>query len=324
MTIISKESVWMMSNSGHKIDYSIRPAKCVERKIICELLLKFKNTIPIYQYRYIGFGSFYFVDFILFHNQLNIDKMISIEKSHVFERYNLNKPYNCIDIMFCDAQDALSRQIDFSSDLPDFIWLDYDGSISMDIISDLITASQKVHKGSFLFASFNPSIRFNDTDEERLPKLKEMFNDYLPSIKEKEIDAVNMPRILYKTVNNAVQKAVSDRLSSENISASSIFNVKYRDGAPMCTLGYYFHETGEKIDLSAIESLPGVTCEDVPIEIKVPRLTKAEIRILNKMLPNSSAKDLKVAVPYLDDNDIENYIKLYKFYPNYIDSPYYV
>ena len=313
-----------MSNSGHKIDYSIRPAKCVERKIICELLLKFKSNTPIYKYRYIGFGSFYFADFILFHNQLNIERMISIEKSHVVERYKFNKPYNCIDIMFCDAQDALSREIDFSSDLPDFIWLDYDGSISIDIISDLITASQKIHKGSFLFVSFNPSIRFGDADEERLPQLKEMFNDYLPSIKENDIDAVSMPQILYKTVDNAIQKAVSDRLSSDNISASSIFNVKYRDGAPMCTLGYYFHSTDEKIDLSAVELLPGVTSGDVPVEIKVPRLTKAEIRALNKLLPNSTVEELNAELPYLGNQDIENYIKLYKFYPNYVDSPYYV
>ena len=61
-----------MSDSGRAINYSSRPAKGVERKLICELVDKFPKPNSINKYRYIGFGSFYFADFILFHNQLNI------------------------------------------------------------------------------------------------------------------------------------------------------------------------------------------------------------------------------------------------------------
>lgn len=312
-----------MSNTANRIDYSIRPAKCIERKIICELLQKVNTSYPIYNYRYIGFGSFYFTDFILFHNQLNIDKMISIEKSTKQDRYVFNKPYKCIDILFCDAQDALSRHIDFSLEAPDFIWLDYDGQISESIISDIITASQKIHKGSFLFASYNPSIDFPD-DNKRLPFLKEMFKEYLPNIEEKEIDKKSIPTILFKTINNAIQKAVIDKSVTGNILATSFFNVKYRDGATMCTVGFYFHSSDDSIDFSAIETLPGVTQDETPINLKVPRLTKAEIRELNKLLPGSSVEEVKEKLPYLADSDaIENYMKLYKFYPNFVDSPYY-
>lgn len=66
LTTISKESAMTMSDSGQKINYTLRPAKCVERKILCELLIKFKTPIPIHEYRYIGFGSFYFLTLFSF------------------------------------------------------------------------------------------------------------------------------------------------------------------------------------------------------------------------------------------------------------------
>ena len=81
--------------------------------------------------------------------------MISIEHSEQGERYIFHKPSKCIDILFCDAQDALSRHLEFLPDRPDFMWLDYDYELNRDIVSDLITAAQKLVKGSFLFVSFN-------------------------------------------------------------------------------------------------------------------------------------------------------------------------
>ena len=49
-----------------------------------------------------------------------------------------------------------------------------------------------------------------------------------------------------------------------------------------------------------------------------------KIRELNKLLPGSSVEEVKEKLPYLADSDaIENYMKLYKFYPNFVDSPYY-
>ena len=47
-----------MADSGQKINYSLRPQKCVERKIMCELLSTCETAVPIHKYRYIGFGSF--------------------------------------------------------------------------------------------------------------------------------------------------------------------------------------------------------------------------------------------------------------------------
>ena len=321
LIIILRKSVKPMSDSGRAINYSSRPAKGVERKLICELVSKFPKPNNISEYRYIGFGSFYFADFILFHNQLNIDKMISIEHSEQEERYKFNNPYKCIEILFCDAQDALSRCIDFSPDTKDFVWLDYDYELNRDIVSDLITASQKLSKGSFLFVSFNGSLKADLG--ERVQYLKEIFDDYIPSIQEKDIDKESISKIFYQGINNAIQKSISARQVVDKISAKSIFFIKYRDGAPMITIGYYFGDEDFTIEWDRTKELPGVTFTGTPVVLKIPCFTKSEIRELNKRLPGSSAEEIKAELPYLELEDIRKYIGLYKYYPNYIDVTYY-
>ncbi|HGB1823876.1 TPA: O-methyltransferase, partial [Salmonella enterica subsp. enterica serovar Bahrenfeld] len=68
-----------MANTGRKIDYRIRPAKNIERKMIRDVLLRLSPFGIFSDYQYIGFGSKYFTDFIIMHKYLGIDDMISIE-----------------------------------------------------------------------------------------------------------------------------------------------------------------------------------------------------------------------------------------------------
>ncbi len=76
------------------INYSIRPNKNVERKLIIEFLSALEQKFHISNYRYIGFGSMWFTDFILMHKALQINDMISIEESKSNEkRAEFNKPF---------------------------------------------------------------------------------------------------------------------------------------------------------------------------------------------------------------------------------------
>ena len=55
--------------SFDKVNYSLRPAKQVERKVLVELLHQVSTAMPGYDvrnYTYVGFGSVYYTDFILF------------------------------------------------------------------------------------------------------------------------------------------------------------------------------------------------------------------------------------------------------------------
>lgn len=315
-----------MSDSGRQINYQTRPAKCVERKILCELLEKFNTPIPIHNYRYIGFGSFYFSDFVLFHNTLHMNNMISIEKSENKDRYLFNNPYKCISLLFCDAEEALLKTIDFSeTSTKDFIWLDYDANFQESMVRDIINASHRVNSGSFIFLTFNPSIP-KDEEENRLPFLRANFEEYLPKISEKDITSESIPRIIYSIVDSAVQKAIYTRniIESDPISAHSIFFIKYKDGAVMLTVGYYYaNEKDWDLVKDHLQEIPWTTTAGVPRSLTIPNLTRSEIRELNKCLPGDAAESIHSRVPFLSISDIEKYSEVYKYYPNFSDSPFY-
>ena len=66
--------------SSDYINYVIRPNKTVERKLIFETLSRLAPIFNFAEYRYIGFGALWFVDFVMAHKYLSIANMISIEK----------------------------------------------------------------------------------------------------------------------------------------------------------------------------------------------------------------------------------------------------
>lgn len=315
-----------MSDTGQKINYTLRPAKCVERKVICELLARFHCPVPIHEYRYIGFGSFYFSDFVLFHNYLNIDNMISIEHSQNEERYKFNKPYKNIEMYFGDAGTAFSHGIDFSDpDIKNIIWLDYDSAFQQSMISDLITVSGKISSGSFVFITLNPSLQ-EDQAGFRLPYLQKEAGDYLPKLKEKDIAPNTIPTIIYDIFSAAVQKALLSRNVKEagQIKAMPIFFIKYKDNARMLTIGYYYtDDAGWEAVLPTLANIPWVTTDREPRNLVIPCLTKGEIRELNRMIPGTPAAEIHKRMPYLTVSDIEKYIMVYKYYPNYSDSLFY-
>ena len=56
------------------MNYLFRPAKNIERKMLCEALSRLSIISDVKHYQYVGFSSVYFADFSLFHKQLGIQK----------------------------------------------------------------------------------------------------------------------------------------------------------------------------------------------------------------------------------------------------------
>src|SRR5690349_11519838 len=114
--------------SYEHINYSLRPAKHVERKMLVESFRKLSEFDAIRNYRYIGFGSIYFSDFHLLHKSLGITNMLSIEKDeHNQSRFEFNSPFDCVDIKF-GMSDAILPTLEWEN-IPTIIWLDYDGKL---------------------------------------------------------------------------------------------------------------------------------------------------------------------------------------------------
>ena len=88
-----------MSKTGDKIDYSCRLQKNIERKIFCDVVRTLNYFGTVEDYRYIGFGSFYYKDFLMFYEDFNIRNGISIEIDS--EAYvNKSELISCIQQFF--------------------------------------------------------------------------------------------------------------------------------------------------------------------------------------------------------------------------------
>ena len=142
-----------MSASGNIINYNIRTCKSVERRMILSSIKELFKSVPYNQRRYIGFGSTYFTDFKLFHKELHIDNMISFEiETSLERRVEFNKPFKCISARLGKSTDLL-QDIEWSDNIKDIIWMDYDDSLSYDMFNDVEQIFSNMSAGSIYLMS---------------------------------------------------------------------------------------------------------------------------------------------------------------------------
>src|SRR5713226_44985 len=97
-----------MTSSFKKINYALRPAKHAARRMLCEVFGRVHPFQPVDQYVYVGFGSVWFQDFILFHRNLGVRDMISIERDAAArERIEANKPFRTVTVHYRKASQVL-------------------------------------------------------------------------------------------------------------------------------------------------------------------------------------------------------------------------
>jgi hypothetical protein len=76
-----------------RFNYTLRPAKNVERKMLCDAFARLARIERLSDYRYVGFGSLSFADFALFHRRLGFREMVSIERRETARsRFEFNRP----------------------------------------------------------------------------------------------------------------------------------------------------------------------------------------------------------------------------------------
>ena len=171
-----------MATSSRLINYRLRPAKSIERKMLCEAFRKLSIFGSTETFRYVGLGSFYFVDFVILHKELGITNMISIERDvQNIERYEFNKPYNNIRIHDGESSDVLIR---LPWDMRTIVWLDYDGRLDKSILGDVATFCMKALPVSLLVVSvnshaekFDPEKKVGEIGELRLAELRERVGE---------------------------------------------------------------------------------------------------------------------------------------------------
>ena len=173
----------MNTPSYSKINYRVRPAKSIQRKMLCDAFLRLSFFEPVENYRYVGFGATTFVDFILFHKILGIKDMISIEKNEKDKaRFEFNNPFHCICIKYGNSSNVLSS-LDW--DRKTVVWLDYDNPLTDSVLADIAYISRNLVSGSILVVTVDarpipaPSSPFPDKELQnyRVEKFKKRVGD---------------------------------------------------------------------------------------------------------------------------------------------------
>ena len=148
-------------------NYQTRPFKHVERKIFVETLQHLRNAgYEISKYHYLGFGSFYYTDFVLFNRLLSIKKMTCLEnKSNLAKRMKFNKPFKFIKLHIKDITNYLPQ---IKSNEPYIVWLDYELQLSDEVLSNVGSLIGTLMSGSVLIVTVNAHINLPSDEYPRL------------------------------------------------------------------------------------------------------------------------------------------------------------
>lgn len=306
-------------SSYERINYSIRPAKSIERKMLCESFRKLEEFAALETYRYIGFGSTFFSDFILMHKNLGIDNMISIEKDiDNQERFEFNKPYKCIEMEYGLSSEVLPR---LAWDYKSIIWLDYDGQISLSILEDINTIFSNITSGTMVVITCNTHYR----PGQALHVLKRDLQHKMPDFyTESDVEGWDAAKAVKDIIKMQIQETISTRnfprRDANKFVFNQLYNFNYSDGAKMLTYGGIFFEEGEreKFLKCGFSRLPYIRMENEPYLIEIPSLTYRELRNLDSQLPNQELD--QITLPGVKPEDIKKYSENYRFFPTFTES----
>jgi len=311
------------SRSFEKLNYSIRPNKNVERKLIVKLLKAIGSTgqFNVKEYQYIGFGSIWFVDFTLFHRALGMTDMVSVEKEATRElRLRFNKPFECIKLILREYSDAFA---DLNWEKRSVVWLDFDDILRPELFDDLKRTLLKVKSGSIIFVSVNAdSWQLNNVlqGEEKLSQAEalrlvvEPVN--LPADYEGRITRTMFPALVGNILENACKNAVSE--GRPELVFAPLMNLTYADNVPIVTYGGIVLTEGDRAIFDELQ-LGHLTYLVGPpqFELAVPNLTVKEKMRFDQLLPRVGMPTSSQLGFKLRDREIEAYVKFYLEYPLY-------
>ena len=305
-------------NSALKINYELRPHKFTERKM---LLSTFARICHFYQseYQYIGFGGLSFTDFKLFHKELHIEKMYSIEGGDISkERLEFNCPYSFIQIHKDLSTNVLSR-IDLNKQ--SLVWLDYDGVLDMYMFEDLSLLMRQLPYGSIYLITCNRELKFEGKEEYTVEQFQDEFGTLIPfNVNIKDFTSLNNYKTIHKMFSTQIQNIMRDRAKiGEDVQFLQLYNILYEEnrGARMYTFGGVITNTETQIENLNLNDFSFIRTDEDIYGIKIPNLTFREEIHINQHIPDKIANLRSSNI--IDNKDIDKYIETYKFLPNFFD-----
>lgn len=300
-----------------KVPYDLRIAKQIERRMIIDALQRMAHAgFEIRDYQYTGMGSIHFVDFVLFHRFLGLQRMLNVEfDGDIIKRVTFNRPFRNIKLQFDHIGNIIPK---LHRDLKHILWLDYDDVLNPDIVMDVATATAVLSRGSILLITVdtNPPLDGRPKDWRRyfVEHLKQYCN---PGWTTKSFTRSNLFRINVEVLEVAIKQGLAGR----EVSFLPIFNFLYADTHEMLTIGGVIGSEVEKRSLDDCD-FGGATyvrrdLRQEPYRIRKIMLTSKEKIYLNAQMPLRRGwhpKEFEISA-----EDVRAYGESYRFFPTYAE-----
>ena len=312
-------------SSAKVVSYDLRPAKQCERRLMMEsFYTAIESGFPVSAYRYIGMGGISFYDFRLIHKYLGIKNMTSLEHDErIFPRAEFNCPFDFINVRCSTVQDfVLSDQFDGNS----IFWLDYDDAVITDVISDIISISDRAQLRDFVFVTVpgnTPKFLMKLNAKDRIVELQDRLQEMAPALSDRDVEDVVFPRTIRKILRSAFDHAFAQRHEGE---FNPFFQVQYADGQEMVTYGGNFatHQDCNYFNDLLRGKIPFIgSMSEQSYRIKRFNLTEKE-RLLFDRAATSTREDTEeiehlIRLGFVDE-DLHRYRELLRFSPRYVET----
>jgi hypothetical protein len=304
------------TQSYRKVQYELRAAKQVERRMLIDALQTLGAAgFAIPEYQYTGFGSIYFVDFVLFHKYLGISRMWSVEHdTAITKRIRFNRPFNFVKIFMADAGEVIAK---LSTSRNHLLWLDYDSFISSTVAEHMYLALSRLRPGSIVLVTVDVEPPLKEATPEDLKKyfIGEVER-YLPP--KPKFSLSGLPQLNLGVLERICNSAVSVR---DGVSFQPLFSFLYRDGHQMLTVGGMLVDEAKRglLENPALrqKTYMKFSWKDAPFNIVVPRLTRKERITLEGSMPATDGwapRNFELTAA-----DVEAYREIYRYYPVYAE-----
>lgn len=301
-------------NSSKILNYETRPLKFTERKMLLACLQKICNYFGD-NYQYVGFGGLSYPDFKLFHKELHISNMFSIEGGDItLERLKYNSPYSFIEIKKSISTTALN-EIDLSKKT--LVWMDYDDVLNPIMFEDINVLFSQLPIGSIYIFTCNRQLK-----DYSLETFKDIFEPVLPFIlQEKNLSTDASYKTINSMLSNTINSILKDRniVEDEQLIFNQLFNIVYQEnrGAKMYTYGGLLTNSDMDVNSLGLEAFNFVSIDDKKFEIEIPNLTRKEFQLIDSYL--FLKEDELINKNIVTKEDIELYKKSYKYVPYFYD-----
>jgi putative O-methyltransferase len=305
------------------IAYHLRPTKQTERRILLDFL-KCANEcgITISDCRYVGMGGTTFYDFHLMHRFLGVNRMVSLERNpNTHIRSEFNCPFDFIKVENVTAAAFMSGDTDRRKTI---YWFDYDDGLGPGITADITTLGIRVQLGGFAFVSAYgnpPGILEKESKEQRLEYFQDSLSAFSVGLAAGDMETANFPQTVQKVLVAAFKNAFAARTDGE---LQILFQIQYKDSAPMITVGGCFCKKDHARSLSrrVKADLPFLLSAS-PYKLRSLNLTERErvvfdIAVTKRRSNSKQANSLRKLG--FRQRDFGAYKDLIRFLPRYHES----